>query len=192
MLIFDAYCDPLTCYDPSRLTRCHPSTCLKFISSERPGIARAGATPAVYLSALTLFSSARAGASWVCDVIGLFDQDYQWHDGVKVWATPGAGEDAVAGLIGPPVSDRAAALVDRGMHEDVALPVAEGQNAAMGEQKVLLIGGCAVGQPAPRSTTAAGAASRIECNVPLFGVLQYNSTPLPAYRSLATWHGGGI
>ena len=71
--------------------------------------------------------------SWVCDVIGLFDQDYQWHDGVKVWATPGAGEDAVAGLIGPPVSERAAALVDRGMHEDVALPVAEGQNAAMGD-----------------------------------------------------------
>src|SRR4029079_7204622 len=59
--------------------------------------------------------------------------DYQWHDGVKVWATPGAGEDAVAGLIGPPVSERAAALVDRGMHEDVALPVAEGQDVAMGD-----------------------------------------------------------
>ena len=71
--------------------------------------------------------------SWVCDVIGLFDQDYQWHDRVKVWATPGAGEDAVAGLIGPPVSERAAALVDRGMHEDVALPVAECQNVAMGD-----------------------------------------------------------
>jgi pimeloyl-ACP methyl ester carboxylesterase len=71
--------------------------------------------------------------SWVCDVIGLFDQDYQWHDRVKVWATPGAGEDAVAELIDPPVSERAAALVDRGMHEDVALPVAEGQNAAMGD-----------------------------------------------------------
>ena len=71
--------------------------------------------------------------SWVCDVIGLFDQDYQWHDRVKVWATPGAGVDAKAELIDPPVSERAAALVDRGMHEDVALPVAEGQNAAMGD-----------------------------------------------------------
>jgi pimeloyl-ACP methyl ester carboxylesterase len=70
--------------------------------------------------------------SWVCDVIGLFDQDYQWHDGVKVWATPVAGENAVAAMIDPPASERAAALVDRGMHEDVALPVAEGQNAAMG------------------------------------------------------------
>jgi hypothetical protein len=31
--------------------------------------------------------------SWVCDVIGLFDQDYRWHDLGQVWATPGAGEE---------------------------------------------------------------------------------------------------
>ena len=71
--------------------------------------------------------------SWVCDVIGLFDQDYRWHDLGQVWATPGAGEDAIAAMIDPPVSERAAALVKKGMHDDVALPVAEGQNAAMGE-----------------------------------------------------------
>jgi len=52
--------------------------------------------------------------SWVCDVIGLFDQDFQWPDHTQVWATPGAGEDAVAAMIDPPVSERAAALVDRG------------------------------------------------------------------------------
>jgi pimeloyl-ACP methyl ester carboxylesterase len=71
--------------------------------------------------------------SWVCDVIGLFDEDYRWHDRVQVWATPGAGEEAVAAMIDPPVTERAAALVKKGMHQDVALPVAEGQNAAMGE-----------------------------------------------------------
>jgi hypothetical protein len=71
--------------------------------------------------------------SWVCDVIGLFDQDYQWHDLGQVWATPGAGEDAIAAMIDPPVTERAAALVKKGVHEDVALPVAEGQNAAMGD-----------------------------------------------------------
>ena len=71
--------------------------------------------------------------SWVCDVVGLFDQDYRWHDLGQVWATPGAGEDAVAAMIDPPVADRAVALVKKGMHEDVALLVAEGQNAAMGE-----------------------------------------------------------
>ena len=70
--------------------------------------------------------------SWVCDVIGLFDQDYQWHDLGQVWATPGAGEDAVAAMIDPPVTERAAELVKKGMHKDVAFPVAEGQNAAMG------------------------------------------------------------
>jgi pimeloyl-ACP methyl ester carboxylesterase len=70
--------------------------------------------------------------SWVCDVIGLFDQDYQWHDRVQVWATPGAGEDAIAAMIDPPVAERAAAMVKKGMHEDVAFGVAEGQNAAMG------------------------------------------------------------
>jgi pimeloyl-ACP methyl ester carboxylesterase len=71
--------------------------------------------------------------SWVCDVIGLFDQDYRRHDRVQVWATPGAGEDAIAAMIDPPVTERAAALVKKGMRQDVALPVAEGQNAAMGE-----------------------------------------------------------
>jgi pimeloyl-ACP methyl ester carboxylesterase len=71
--------------------------------------------------------------SWVCDVIGLFDKDYQWHELGQVWATPGVGEEAIAAMIGPPVSERAAAMVKKGMHQDVALPVAEGQNAAMGE-----------------------------------------------------------
>lgn len=65
--------------------------------------------------------------SWVCDVIGLFDQDYQWHDLGRVWATPGAGEDAIAAMIDPPVAERAAALVKKGMHEDVTLAVAEGR-----------------------------------------------------------------
>ena len=45
----------------------------------------------------------------------------------------GAGEEAIAAMIDPPATERAAALVKRGMHQDVALPVAEGQNAAMGE-----------------------------------------------------------
>jgi hypothetical protein len=50
-----------------------------------------------------------------------------------VWATPGAGEDAIAAMIDPPVTERAAAMVKKGMHADVALNVAEGQNATMGE-----------------------------------------------------------
>jgi multidrug efflux pump subunit AcrA (membrane-fusion protein) len=36
-------------------------------------------------------------------------------------------------MIDPPVTERAAALVKKGMDDDVALPVAEGQSVAMGE-----------------------------------------------------------
>jgi hypothetical protein len=36
-------------------------------------------------------------------------------------------------MIDPPVAERAAALLKKGMHEAVALSVAEGQNAVMGE-----------------------------------------------------------
>lgn len=71
--------------------------------------------------------------SWVCDVIGLFDVDYQWHELGQVWATPGAGEDAIAAMIGPPVAERAAAMVKKGMHQEVATPVAEGQDTVMGQ-----------------------------------------------------------
>ncbi|MDT5323673.1 MAG: hypothetical protein QOF25_825, partial [Mycobacterium sp.] len=46
---------------------------------------------------------------------------------------PGSRRGAIAAMIEPPVTERAAALVKKGMHEDVALPVAEGQNATMGE-----------------------------------------------------------
>jgi pimeloyl-ACP methyl ester carboxylesterase len=72
--------------------------------------------------------------SWVCDVIGLFDQDYVWHELGQVWSTPGAGEAAIkAVMLDPPATERATVLARKGMHEEVALPVAEGQNAAMGE-----------------------------------------------------------
>jgi pimeloyl-ACP methyl ester carboxylesterase len=71
--------------------------------------------------------------SWVGDVLGLFDQDYRWHDLGQVWATPGDGEDAIKAMIEPSVAQRAASLIDGGMHGDVALSVAEGQNADMGD-----------------------------------------------------------
>lgn len=71
--------------------------------------------------------------SWVCDVIGLFDPDYTWHELAQEWATPGAGEKAITAMVARPVADRTAALVKKGMHEDVAVHVAEGQDAVMGE-----------------------------------------------------------
>ncbi|MGI5254318.1 alpha/beta fold hydrolase [Actinacidiphila glaucinigra] len=28
--------------------------------------------------------------SWVCDVMGIFDSDFEWHNLAQVWQTPGA------------------------------------------------------------------------------------------------------
>ncbi len=33
--------------------------------------------------------------SWVCDVLGLVDPDYVWHDFAQVWQTPGDGEASI-------------------------------------------------------------------------------------------------
>jgi pimeloyl-ACP methyl ester carboxylesterase len=71
--------------------------------------------------------------SWVCDTIGIFDEDYQWHDLAQTWQTPGVGEEAIERMVDASLEDRTADLVGLGMRHDVAQHVAEGQNAAMGD-----------------------------------------------------------
>ena len=71
--------------------------------------------------------------SWVCDTIGIFDEDYQWHDLAQIWQAPGAGEDAIARMVNSTVEARTADLVELGMRYDVAQHVAEGQNDVMGD-----------------------------------------------------------
>jgi pimeloyl-ACP methyl ester carboxylesterase len=71
--------------------------------------------------------------SWVSDVIGIFDPDYQWHDLAQTWQTPGAGEDAIAEMMNVPHRDRTANLIGRGLATQVAPEVAEGMNTTMGE-----------------------------------------------------------
>ncbi|HEX5143896.1 MAG TPA: alpha/beta hydrolase [Mycobacterium sp.] len=68
--------------------------------------------------------------SWVSDVVGVFDEDYVWHDMAQVWQTPGAGEEAVDALMGMPPADRTALLAALGMPEDVTADV----GAAFGPQ----------------------------------------------------------
>jgi pimeloyl-ACP methyl ester carboxylesterase len=58
--------------------------------------------------------------SWVTDIAGTADPEYVWHDMAQVWQTPGAGEEAVAGMAGLPVEARKAAFIDIGMTEDAA------------------------------------------------------------------------
>jgi pimeloyl-ACP methyl ester carboxylesterase len=71
--------------------------------------------------------------SWCSDVVGVFDQDYVWHDLAKVWQTPGAGEAAVAETVAAPTEAKVARFAERGMHPAVAQRVVLGIDATMGE-----------------------------------------------------------
>jgi pimeloyl-ACP methyl ester carboxylesterase len=70
--------------------------------------------------------------SWVSDVLGIYDPDYVWHELAQRWQTPGVGEADVAQRFGGTVEQRTATLIERGMGENVASQVAEGQNEDMG------------------------------------------------------------
>ncbi|MDN5919313.1 MAG: alpha/beta fold hydrolase [Pseudonocardia sp.] len=71
--------------------------------------------------------------SWASDVVGVFDQDYVWHDLAQAWQTPGTGEQAVRQMFGAPVADRARGMSESGMAAGVAAKVAAGMDATMGE-----------------------------------------------------------
>ena len=57
--------------------------------------------------------------SWCSDVLGIYEPDYVWHEMAQVWQTPGAGEQAAAGMVHDPGA-RAAGLVARGVTPEVA------------------------------------------------------------------------
>ena len=69
--------------------------------------------------------------SWATDIAGCFAPDYEWHDMARVWQTPGAGEEAVAGMVATPLADRIALFQSLGMTEEVASAVAPGVNEQM-------------------------------------------------------------
>ena len=69
--------------------------------------------------------------SWVSDAIGVFDEDYVWHDLAQGWQQPGVGEEAVAQLLGGSTADKAARLVSFGFPPDTAEQVAAGQDEDM-------------------------------------------------------------
>jgi pimeloyl-ACP methyl ester carboxylesterase len=45
--------------------------------------------------------------SWVTDIAGMGDVDFQWHAVAKIWQTPGDGEDFFAATFSQPAEDRA-------------------------------------------------------------------------------------
>ncbi|GAB3996250.1 alpha/beta fold hydrolase [Nocardioides marmoraquaticus] len=68
--------------------------------------------------------------SWVTDSAAVFHPRYEWHSLARTWQTPGEGEDLVASMIIPPLTDRTAAMHDLG----ISSPVAERLAAALDEQ----------------------------------------------------------
>jgi pimeloyl-ACP methyl ester carboxylesterase len=70
--------------------------------------------------------------SWATDIAGCADPDYVWHDLARVWQTPGAGEQAVAALVGLSDDERTARFESLGMTSEVARRVASATDAAMG------------------------------------------------------------
>ncbi len=68
--------------------------------------------------------------SWVSDVVGLFDEDYVWHEMAQVWQTPGDGELMVETMSGGTLQERAAMLGGLGLPVDIATTLA----AAAGPQ----------------------------------------------------------
>ena len=70
--------------------------------------------------------------SWAMDIAGCFAPDYVWHDLAQVWQTPGAGEDAVAGLASLPVAARASMFESLGMTPEIASAVAAAADDTMG------------------------------------------------------------
>jgi len=69
--------------------------------------------------------------SWATDIAGCFAPDYVWHDMAQVWQTPGAGEDAVAGMTSAPLAERVALFQSLGLTEEVASAMAPEVNEDM-------------------------------------------------------------
>lgn len=70
--------------------------------------------------------------SWVTDVAGLFHPAYVWHELAQAWQTAGSGEQAVAQLVGAPLSDRIEAMLSFGVPHPLAERLAAGQDDQMG------------------------------------------------------------
>lgn len=71
--------------------------------------------------------------SWASDVVGLFDQDYVWHDMAQAFQTPELGEQLVAAMQDASVDQRAQQLAAFGIPVGVASLFAEAQGPEMGQ-----------------------------------------------------------
>ena len=76
--------------------------------------------------------------SWSGDTLGVFDEDYVWHDQAQVWQTAQAGEQAVRMMLRAPPEALAQRYESFGMTPAIARKVAAGANAEMGTAMLAL------------------------------------------------------
>lgn len=69
--------------------------------------------------------------SWVTDIAGAFDAEYEWHDLAKTWQTPFVGDAAVTMMVNAPAAMREAQFRSFGLGS-AAPAVAAAVNADMG------------------------------------------------------------
>jgi pimeloyl-ACP methyl ester carboxylesterase len=70
--------------------------------------------------------------SWCSDIAGSADPAYVWHDQAQVWLTPGAGEEAVARMMGAPAAAKVQMFLGRGMTRAAAESCAAAAGPEMG------------------------------------------------------------
>ena len=69
--------------------------------------------------------------SWVADIAGVLHRDYVWHDMAQAWQTPEIGEQAMAGMVGSSIEDKASLFQSLGLPADMAAQVAPWLNDDM-------------------------------------------------------------
>jgi pimeloyl-ACP methyl ester carboxylesterase len=87
--------------------------------------------------------------SWVTDVAGLFDANYEWHGFAQVWQTPGAGERDVEATLARPRDVHVELLVGGGVTRREAEIFADAYDAEMARCILALYRSAA--QPAMRA-----------------------------------------
>lgn len=86
--------------------------------------------------------------SWTTDIMGVFDEDYVWHEMAQVWQKPEIGEQAIAQMASTPVEARVQRYESLGMTPAIARKVIAGANGDLGRAILAIYRSAA--QPAMR------------------------------------------
>ncbi|WP_028937532.1 alpha/beta fold hydrolase [Pseudonocardia spinosispora] len=103
--------------------------------------------------------------SWIVDVVGLYDEEYVWHDLAQVWQTPEAGERLVDTMMNATVEEKVERFGALGMPADAARQMADWQNDDMGRCILTLYRSATAPHLKPFRENLPAAASRPGLNI---------------------------